>query len=134
MKKNYRNKHWLIIGFVVYMVVSQFLVYIIPNHDKLVNAFMIILWVICLSAFSGPYEKDDELTKANISKANGITLAVLLIFIFLSAVIGNNLNSETALRIFASDVYFYTFFSAIGLRSIIFLTLDKTLSDESGDE
>ena len=134
MKANYRNKHWMIIGSVVYTLLSHFLVYIIPNHDTLVNAFMIILWVICLTAFSGPYEKSDELTKANISKANGITLAVLLIFIFLSAVIGNNLNSEKALRIFASDVYFYTFFSAIGLRSIIFLTLDKTLSDESGDE
>ncbi len=134
VKKNYRNRHFFIVGWVLYMILGQILSFIFPVHTKLVNFILMVLWCFLLCRYSGPIEKGDELTKENINKATGITFWIVMAFIILSAVIGENIENHTALKAFASDVYFYIFFSAIGLRSIIFLVLDRTPSCESEDE
>ena len=121
-KNNYRNIHIISIISIVGVMLVYILCDIFPNK-KWVTLVISLANITLIGKFGGPYENKDELTRLTLGRANGITLIVVIAALFVISLIGQNSANK---ELFAGDVYVFTALSALLLRSILFLFLDRT--------
>lgn len=118
MKKvSYRNRHIIIIVFVLFVLIPE--IFSLTGFWKVLN---MAAYVIILNLLMGKYEEKDELTRQLLARATEITFYLLLAVLFVSAIIIDNVKSLNL----SVNIYFYSVFGAIAVRSFIFLWLDKT--------
>lgn len=114
IKKNYKNKHYLIIA-------SEFIVVILSILPSFLSGSLIsVLQIIPAILFCGPYEKVDELVEVNLNRANKFTMILLIALLMLFYFLSNNNVTLTATSFGIAACF------AIGFRSILFLWFDRT--------
>lgn len=125
---SYRNKHILIIVFVVCIIVLQ----VFPLNG-ICKLLVFLGYAFIVGAFIGTYEKKDELTRQTLSKATEISFYTLLIMLFITAIIIENITSVNLAKTIAINMYYYILFGVLALRSIIFLWLDRIPKEDYGE-
>ena len=129
---NYRNKHIVIIVMAIQFIFNQ-----IFDLDGLAYVISLLIFSVLVGFFlgTGKFEKQDELTKVNVMKANTIALSAVLIVLVIMGIIGGNLNHNGhSTKFFAEDMYRYIAAGIVILRSITFLILDRTPKNCVEDE
>ncbi|MGN0594380.1 MAG: hypothetical protein ACI4I6_04425 [Hominimerdicola sp.] len=81
----------------------------------------IVLTIIIITIFHGPYECGDEMTELNIGKANKITLLLALMSIIAFAFI-----AQKNVNLLKTDIFISVVSALVAFRSILFLVLDRT--------
>lgn len=128
-KKNtvsYRNKHILTIVYVVYVMILQLFPF-----KGLWKLLICIGYAFIVGNLCGTYEKKDEFTRQTLAKATEISFIVLIVSVFITAIVIENINNTGLAKNIAIDMYFYVSLGAIALRSTIFLWFDRTPNEEN---
>ena len=81
----------------------------------------IVLTVIIIAFFHGPYECGDEMTELNIGKANKLTLLFALMSIIAFAFI-----AQKNVNLLKTDIFISVASALVAFRSILFLVFDRT--------
>jgi len=115
--KDLKQKHFLIAGLSIIIGAVAVLPMEIPNIIFTLSETALV------TMFMGKYEKEDELVEANINKANKITMILLLVALVVFHLL--TLNGVTI----PANVFGSVACCAVAARSILFLWLDRTLSD-----
>ena len=127
--KNYKNIHIItIICGLLYLAKSLVGIFVpsfaienlIPSQTAR-SIIGIVLTVIIIALFRGPYECGDEMTELNIGKANKLTLLLALVSIIAFAFI-----AQKNVNLLKTDIFISVVSALVAFRSILFLVFDRT--------
>ena len=127
--KNYKNIHIIAIICGVLLLANSLVGIFIPSFaiEDLIpsqtarSIIGIVMTVIIIALFRGPYECGDEMTELNIGKANKVTLLLALVSIIAFAFV-----AQKNVNLLGAGIFIGVVSALVALRSIVFLVLDRT--------
>lgn len=121
--KDLKQKHFLIAGLSIIMGVLS----VIPMERPISIIILVEIVFYTVFVFTGEYEKADELVESNINKANKIIIILMLV----AFIVFHFLTLKEV--IIPANVFGCVAFSAIAVKSVLFLWFDRTISDSEGE-
>lgn len=127
---NYRNKHIVVAIGCIYLIASGIIFKGVNSVVEILLGLIVIVMQAKLGSGSR-YEKEDEMVKENLSKAN--KAALIAFFIMAAAIPMVYVFADLPpvdIREIYTNPYHYTALAVLGIRSIAYIILDRPVRAE----
>lgn len=121
--KKVKSLRWYHLGIIILSALGASAFFFMDNSSEMI-VYLPIAVAIC---FDGKFEKEDELVKQNISRANTITMWILFAALCVFAM-------HTRFHAISATLILVVMFSVFAIRSILFIIFDYSfIGKENSD-